>query len=127
MNSTSTDQRLQIEKPMCSDRIEKIRLRRATFFPVDSQKSRASRRRSWTHLPDGGPPASGSVVAVVVAVTLMLVLPSPGDRGVAATGVGRGRGSTVAVFAVRHCRYRDGTLASPSGKRRCEVRTGRAS
>ncbi len=39
MNSTSTDQMLQMEKPMCSDRIEKIRLRRATCLPLDSQNS----------------------------------------------------------------------------------------
>src|SRR6266568_2080606 len=33
-NSTMTDQRLQIEKPMCSEKIEKIRFRRATRAPV---------------------------------------------------------------------------------------------
>ena len=35
--STSTDHRLQIEKPMCSEKIEKKRLRRATCLPVVSQ------------------------------------------------------------------------------------------
>src|SRR5687767_324648 len=50
-NSTSTDHRLQIEKPMCSLKTEKKRLRRATPFPVDSQNSGSSGRQSSIHLP----------------------------------------------------------------------------
>ena len=49
-NSTSTDHRLQIEKPMCSEKIEKNRLRRATFLPVVRQKSGSSGRQSSIHL-----------------------------------------------------------------------------
>ena len=41
-NSTSTDHMLQIEKPMCSERIEKIRLRRATRAPPPSQNTSSS-------------------------------------------------------------------------------------
>src|SRR5882757_11343501 len=36
MNSTITDHRLQMEKPMCSDSTEKARLRAATRFPPPS-------------------------------------------------------------------------------------------
>src|SRR5258706_10777284 len=44
--STKTDHRLQIEKPMCSERIDTTRLRRATFAPVRAQKSGSSGRQS---------------------------------------------------------------------------------
>src|SRR3954454_9895689 len=37
-NNTMTDQIDHTENPMCSDRIEKIRLRRAILAPIDSQK-----------------------------------------------------------------------------------------
>src|SRR4051812_49961303 len=65
--STSTDHRLQTEKPMCSEKIEKKRLRRATFLPVDSQNRGSSGRQSSIHLPrrrDGGA-ATGFAVVVV--------------------------------------------------------------
>src|SRR4029453_5212108 len=56
-NSTITDHRLQMENPMCSEKIEKNRFRRATFLPVDSQNCGSSGRQSSIHfpdLPDGG-------------------------------------------------------------------------
>src|SRR4051794_41554357 len=65
--STSTDHRLQTENPMCSEKIEKKRLRRATFLPVDSQNRGASGRQSSIHLPrrrGGGAAAGFAVVAV---------------------------------------------------------------
>ena len=52
-NSTSTDHRLQIEKPMCSEKTEKNRLRRATRRPVDSQNSGSSGRQSSIQRPPG--------------------------------------------------------------------------
>src|ERR1700733_11939742 len=42
MNSTSTDHIVQIEKPMCSDRIENHRLRFAIFAPVRAQNPSSS-------------------------------------------------------------------------------------
>ena len=42
MNSTATDHRVQIEKPTCSAKIEKIRLRRAIFAPPFSQNVASS-------------------------------------------------------------------------------------
>src|SRR5215211_5922170 len=50
-NSTSTDHRLQTEKPTCSEKIEKNRFRRATFLPVPSQNCASSGRQSSIHLP----------------------------------------------------------------------------
>src|SRR3954453_23817513 len=50
-NSTSTDHMLQIEKPMCSEKIEKNRLRRAIGRPVVSQNEGSSGRQSSIHLP----------------------------------------------------------------------------
>src|SRR3954468_23300952 len=50
-NSTSTDHMLQIEKPMCSEKIEKKRLRRAIGRPVVSQKAGASGRQFSIPLP----------------------------------------------------------------------------
>src|SRR4051794_38095925 len=48
--STSTDQMLQMEKPMCSEAMEKARFRRATRSPVDFQKTGSSGRHSSIHL-----------------------------------------------------------------------------
>ncbi len=45
-NSTHTDQRLHTEKPMCSEKIERIRFRRATRAPVASQNAVSSGRQS---------------------------------------------------------------------------------
>src|SRR5215218_8805398 len=56
---TSTDHRLQTEKPMCSEKIEKKRFRRATALPVDSQNSGSSGRQSSIHLPDRSLGGSG--------------------------------------------------------------------
>ena len=62
-NSTSTDHRLQIEKPMCSEKIEKNRLRRATFLPVDSQNWGSSGRQSSIQFR-GRPVARGGAATV---------------------------------------------------------------
>jgi hypothetical protein len=64
-NSTSTDHRLQIEKPMCSEKIEKNRLRRATFLPVDSQNCGSSGRQSSIQRPPRGGGRTGGAVVVV--------------------------------------------------------------
>src|SRR3954453_10860001 len=45
-NSTKTDHRLQMEKPTCSDRIEKMRLRLAMASPCSSQNVSSSGRQS---------------------------------------------------------------------------------
>src|SRR3954464_6582427 len=50
-NSTSTDHRLQIEKPMGSGKIQKSRLRRGPFLPVAAQNRESSGRQSSIHLP----------------------------------------------------------------------------
>src|SRR5918999_3801661 len=46
MNSTSTDHTVHTENPMCSEKIEKMRLRRATLAPVCDQNSGSSGRQS---------------------------------------------------------------------------------
>src|ERR671927_427844 len=69
---TSTDHRLQIEKPTCSEKTEKNRLRRATPFPVDSQNWGSSGRQSSIHRPPlggagaGAPEGAAPVVATSV-------------------------------------------------------------
>src|SRR3954447_10889970 len=66
MNSTSTDQRLHTENPTCSEKIEKIRLRRATFLPDASQNATSSGRQSSIHFPPVTPPSSGGAAVFVV-------------------------------------------------------------
>src|SRR4051794_4537329 len=76
--STSTDHRLQIEKPMCSEKTEKNRLRRATGLPVRSQKSGSSGRQSSIHRPFrvgaravlGGLDVNGGRVGAAMATTV---------------------------------------------------------
>src|SRR3712207_9448292 len=65
--STSTDHRLQIEKPMCSEKTEKNRWRRATGRPVDAQKAGSSGRQSSIQRPDerGGEAAGADVGGAV--------------------------------------------------------------
>lgn len=68
MKSTSTDHRVQIEKPMCSDRTEKSRLRRAIFSPFAFQKvsfsgSHSSIQRLPFFVGDGG---AGAVLGAVM-------------------------------------------------------------
>src|SRR5215210_7044111 len=63
--STSTDHRLQIEKPTCSEKIEKNRFRRATVFPVDSQNRGSSGRQSSIHVPARPAGGSGGAAATV--------------------------------------------------------------
>jgi hypothetical protein len=50
-NSTITDQMVQIEKPRCSAKMEKIRFRRATLAPPSAQKVGSSGRQSSIHRP----------------------------------------------------------------------------
>src|SRR5829696_2326442 len=69
-NSTITDQRLQIEKPMCSEKTEKKRFRRATFLPVDSQNCGSSGRQSSIHLPDLPAGRSGGAETVLCAIVV---------------------------------------------------------
>jgi hypothetical protein len=74
---------------MCSEKIEKNRLRRATFFPVLSQNRRSSGRQSSIHLPDlsdGGPGGAGTVVGAV-----------SGSIGVRVNRVGAAMRTTVAT------------------------------
>src|SRR3954464_6866344 len=77
-NSTSTDHRLQTEKPMCSEKTEKNRWRRATRLPVRSQKAGSSGRQSSIQrdLPGG---AGGAAVV--------------GAGGGGGGGAGRGGGA----------------------------------
>src|SRR5687768_6351017 len=79
-NSTSTDHRLQIEKPMCSAKIEKNRLRRATRLPVESQKCGSSGRQSSIHRPRRGGTKEGSDGGATVVAGAPVV----GGRGGAA-------------------------------------------
>src|SRR4051812_5257340 len=44
--STNTDQRLQIENPMCSEKMENMRFRFATFSPFSAQNTGSSGRQS---------------------------------------------------------------------------------
>src|SRR5215204_4470153 len=82
---TSTDQRLQIEKPMCSEKTEKKRFRRATFLPVDSQNCGSSGRQSSIHLPDLPAGRSGGAETVLCAIVVWV------------GWVGAAMGSTVAT------------------------------
>src|SRR3954454_19990735 len=61
-NSTSTDHRLEIEKPMCSEKTEKNRLRRATRLPVCAQKSGSSGRQSSIQCDRDGAASAGAAV-----------------------------------------------------------------
>ncbi len=70
-NSTSVDHIVHTENPMCSDMIEKIRLRLATFWPDRSQNSVSSGSQSSIQC---GRPGGGWVVPVTTpgsAATLM--------------------------------------------------------
>src|SRR4051812_38494581 len=66
--STSTDHRLQIEKPTCSEKTEKSRLRRAPFLPVDVQRGGSAGRQSSIQRPDGGGVATGAFAGRAVGV-----------------------------------------------------------
>src|SRR3712207_8410702 len=62
-NSTSTDHRLQIEKPMCSEKTEKNRLRRGTGRPAGAQKAGDSGGPSSAQRPgESGGGAAGAGV-----------------------------------------------------------------
>src|SRR5438552_2856581 len=50
-NRTNTDQSTQIENSMCSQKIEKIRLRQAIFDPFSDQKVGSSGRQSSIQRP----------------------------------------------------------------------------
>src|SRR4051812_49573844 len=97
--STSTDHRLQTEKPMCSEKIEKKRLRRATFLPVDSQNRGSSGRQSSIHLPGRRNGGAATVFGVVVRV----------GRG----GAGIGRRGRLSVFPRAPLRWNRVSVSSP--------------
>jgi hypothetical protein len=59
-----------MEKPMCSEKTEKNRLRRATFLPVVSQKRGSSGRQSSIHLPR---PVGGAAVGAAAVFSGVLV------------------------------------------------------
>src|SRR5688500_16510575 len=89
-NSTSTDHRLQIEKPMCSEKIEKNRLRRATGLPIDSQNCGSSGCQSSIQRPrrpGGGLGGAATVVALVdggrVGAAMARTVATAGFPGVA--------------------------------------------
>jgi hypothetical protein len=68
--SLSVDQIHHTENPMCSDRIEKIRLRRATCLPAASEKASSSGRQSVIHrdwAENSGEGIPRCTVAVVIA------------------------------------------------------------
>ena len=69
MNSTRTDQSVQTENPMCSERTENSRLRFAIFRPVRCQKLSSSGSQWSIHRPANRlrravPVAPGPAVAV---------------------------------------------------------------
>src|SRR3954453_7297376 len=76
-NSTSTDHRLQIEKPMCSENTENDRLRRATRRPVPAQKAGSSGRQSSIHR-DLRTAGAATDVGVRGGATMRRTLASPG-------------------------------------------------
>src|SRR5947209_3985751 len=78
-NSTSADQRLQTEKPMCSEKIEKIRLRFATREPplaqnVGSSGAQSSIQRPLRACTPGaglaGPPRVGERVSTAELIVV---------------------------------------------------------
>src|SRR4051795_11574222 len=74
-NRTSTDHIVQTEKPMCSDRMEKTRLRRATCAPPLFQNPRSSGRQSSIQCDRfaGASPVSGTGTAVVSMAVMRLL------------------------------------------------------
>src|SRR3954452_24494523 len=120
MNSTSTDQRLHTENPTCSEKIEKIRLRRATFLPDASQNATSSGRPSSIHFPPVAPPSSGGA-AVVVVINRPSVDRRPGGHRDCLV---ERRASGAAVLTVRRGGYRGGTMASRPRPGRCELGGG---
>ena len=100
--STSTDHRLQIEKPMCSEKIEKKRLRRATDLPVTSQKEGSSGRQSSIHLPRAVGAAAtvfGIAFAVVVSGRVGAAMPTTVARAGFAGVAPRGNPCSVSLTA----------------------------
>ena len=84
MNSTMTDHRVQIEKPMCSERTENSRLRLAILAPVAprSSRPRAPTARSSgraTRLPRAVPVVHGAVVVTRTYLRRRGTLPLPHD------------------------------------------------
>src|SRR3954454_15400779 len=70
--TTTTLHRVHTENPMCSEKIEKIRLRRATRRPVDAQKPSSSGSQCVMVRPlgcvAGGVTASEEVGAIVAVM-----------------------------------------------------------
>ena len=70
-NSTKADHMLQMQKPTCSDRIEKTRLRRAMRSPVVAQNTGSSGLQSsiqWSRAVGGDATAATSTVLVCMSV-----------------------------------------------------------
>ncbi len=65
MKSTITDHRVQIENPMCSERTEKNRLRRATFSPVSFQNVSSS----GSHCSIQRPPLRGAMLLLGAVIS----------------------------------------------------------
>ena len=70
MNSTSTDHIVQIENPMCSDRMENHRFRLAILAPVRSQKPSSSGFHSSIQRPANRERSAVFSAAVVVTPNL---------------------------------------------------------
>jgi hypothetical protein len=79
-NSTMTDHIVQIEKPMCSEKMEKMRLRRATRAPVAAQNAGSSGRQSSIQRPRRRAPASGTCMVSTAALMPVLLRSCSGDR-----------------------------------------------
>jgi len=86
MKSTSTDHRVQIENPMCSESTEKSRFRRATFSPFSCQKVSSS----GSHSSIQRPPLLGAG-AVLGAVMTPPLFSGARFTEVMSPKVGRGR------------------------------------
>src|SRR5581483_9618220 len=127
MKRTITDHRLQIEKPTCSEKIEKARLRTATRLPVLSQNAGSSGFHSWIHRP----PARLLAVFVSVSVVTALIRCSPvlsaltaklGARGFTGMTLCDGGGTVHSPGARPGCERRDTSLSPrvpwrPRGRR----------
>src|SRR6266498_2411221 len=79
-NNTMTDHIVHTEKPMCSEKMEKTRLRRATRAPRPAQNAGSSGRQSSIHRP-----GRAGTTSVGRKVSTAVLMPAPRScRGVAA-------------------------------------------
>jgi hypothetical protein len=132
-----TDQRLQTEKPMCSDSTEKSRLRPAIARPLAFQKSRSSGRQSSMQRAEVVHPPALRIAPheqddQLVEETRALMAARP-DVVLVTTGYGvrSGPRGGAGAFADDRARVdrgrgrRAGRTATPTGAWRCSARLHR--